>query len=161
MFKLLSKSRLLSWRLNSYLPYVGAGIRVTRISPDFQAIDVRMRLYKGNVNYVGTHFGGSLYSMTDPFFMLMLMENLGNDYIVWDKAAHIDFIAPGRGTVHANFRMEKAEIERVRQLAENGKPVLPEYTVHVIDDEGKTIACVHKTLYVRRKKRTITESQAS
>ena len=124
---LLTKTLKLRLFLNTYLPFLGAGIRVDHISDDFLAIDVRMPLYRGNKNYVGTHFGGSLYTMTDPFFMVMLMENLGKDYIVWDKAANIDFIAPGRGTVKAHFRLSEEEIERVRLAAESGKAVYPEY----------------------------------
>ena len=80
-----------------YPPYLGAGIRVTHVSHDFREIDVRMGLHWWNRNYVGTHFGGSLYSMIDPFLMLMFLENLGRDYVVWDKAATIRFKTPGRG----------------------------------------------------------------
>lgn len=153
MFKFF-RSRTVKLRLflNSYLPLLGAGIKVDFISEDFLAIDVRMPLHRGNKNYVGTHFGGSLYAMTDPFFMLMLMENLGNNYIVWDKAASIDFIAPGRGTVKAHFRLTQDEIERVRLAAESGKAVLPEYTVEVLGEDGLVVSRVLKTLYVRKKK---------
>jgi acyl-coenzyme A thioesterase PaaI-like protein len=111
-----------------------------------------MPLYRGNKNYVGTHFGGSLYAMTDPFFMLMLLENLGKNYIVWDKAAHIDFIKPARGTVKAYFRLTQSEIERVRLAAESGKAVLPEYTIDILAEDGQVVARVLKTLYVRKKK---------
>ncbi len=149
---LQSKTLKLRLFLNTYLPFLGAGIRVDHISDDFLAIDVRMPLYRGNKNYVGTHFGGSLYAMTDPFFMVMLMENLGKDYIVWDKAAHIDFIAPGRGTVKAHFRLTQSEIERVRVAAESGKAVLPEYPIEVLGEDGLVVARVLKTLYVRKKK---------
>lgn len=151
MFEALPRHWLLKLRLNTYPPYLGAGVHVERISPDFLAIDVRMRLHRGNVNYVGTHFGGSLYSMTDPFFMLMMMENLGRDYIVWDKAARIDFVSPGRGTVRARFRLSRDEIERVRREAASGAPVRPEYLVEVAGDDGKVVARIHKTLHVRRK----------
>ncbi len=151
---LLTKTGRLRLFLNTYLPFLGAGIRIDFISADYLAIDVRMPLYRGNKNYVGTHFGGSLYAMTDPFFMLMLIENLGKDYIVWDKAAQIDFIAPGRGTVKAHFRLTKSEIERVRLAAESGKAVLPEYTVEVLGDDDTVVARVIKTLYVRKKKPT-------
>lgn len=88
--------------------------------------------------------------MTDPF--LMLMRQIGPDYIVWDKAATIDFIAPGRGTVHAQFHMPAAEVARLRDEAESGKAVLPQYRVEVLDGEGQRVASVLKTLYVRRKK---------
>ena len=149
---LFTKTRKLHFFLNTYLPFLGAGIRVEHISDDFLAIDVRMPLYRGNKNYVGTHFGGSLYAMTDPFFMVMLMENLGKDYIVWDKAANIDFIAPGRETVKAHFRLSKEEIERVRVAAESGNAVYPEYPIEVLGEDGLVVARVIKTLYVRKKK---------
>jgi hypothetical protein len=93
--------------------------------------------------------------MTDPFFMVMLMENLGKNYIVWDKAAHIDFIAPGRGTVKAHFRLSAEEIERVRLAAESGKAVYPEYPIDVLGEDGLVVARVLKTLYVRKKKPSI------
>ena len=85
--KLARKARLLRWAMNLYPPYLGAGVRVRQISADFRQVQVKMGLGWYNRNYVGTQFGGSLYSMTDPFFMLMIMENLGRDFIVWDKAA--------------------------------------------------------------------------
>jgi len=74
--------RHLRWLINLWPPFLGAGIRVTRLQPDWKAIDVEMKLRFWNANYVGTHFGGSLYAMTDPFYMLMLIENLGSDYVV-------------------------------------------------------------------------------
>lgn len=85
------KARLLRFAMNLYPPFLGAGIRVRHIAGDFREVRVRMGLNRLNRNYVGTQFGGSLYAMTDPFFMLMLMENLGRDYVVWDKAANIEF----------------------------------------------------------------------
>ncbi|WP_348240556.1 DUF4442 domain-containing protein, partial [Salmonella enterica] len=64
--------------------------------------------------YVGTQFGGSIYAMTDPFYMLMLMNNLGPDYIVWDKAASIRFRKPGRTDLFATFEITDAELNNVR-----------------------------------------------
>lgn len=138
-------------RLNLYPPFLGAGIRVERISDDFLAIDVAMGLRWFNRNYVGVHFGGSLYAMTDPFFMLMLMQNLGRDYIVWDQAAAIDFRRPGRGTVRARFRLTAVEIARLRAAAASGEALRPVYTVEVRDEDDTLVARVEKTLYVRRK----------
>ena len=100
--------------LRFWPPYLGAGVNVTFISPDFRKIKVEMKTRFWNKNYVGTHFGGSLYSMVDPFFMLMLMENLGKNYVVWDKAATIRFKKPGRGRVHAQFELMESEIEKIR-----------------------------------------------
>jgi Domain of unknown function (DUF4442) len=89
--------------VNLWPPFLGAGIRVIRIAPDMKAVDVEMKLRWWNANYVGTHFGGSLYAMTDPFYMLMLMANLGCDYIVWDKAGSIRYRRPGRARCARNF----------------------------------------------------------
>ena len=118
--QLARKARVLRWIMNLYPPYLGAGIWIRRIAPDFRQVEVRMALRWYNRNYVGTQFGGSLYSMTDPFYMLMLMENLGRDYVVWDKAASIDFIAPGRGPVFASFAIDQGFIDQVRECTAGG-----------------------------------------
>ncbi len=151
--KLARRARLLRLGLNLYPPYLGAGIRVREISPDFRRVRVRMGLGWYNRNYVRTQFGGSLYSMTDPFFMLMLMQLLGRDYIVWDKAASIDFISPGKGPVHAEFRIDDELLAQIRQHTADGDKYLPELRVEVRDDEGTLVAIVHKTLYIRLKPR--------
>ncbi len=136
--------------LNIYPPYVGAGVRV-RSSPDLRTFDVRMKLRWWNRNYVGTHFGGSLYSLCDPFFMLLLIEQLGRNYIVWDKAATIRFRRPGKGTVHATFHIPPEKVEEIRAAADRGGKVEPLFTVEVKDDRGNLVAEVEKLLYVRRK----------
>jgi len=100
--------------INFWPPFLGAGIRIRYISPDTKAVDVEMKLRFWNRNYVGTHFGGSLYSMTDPFFMLMLLDNLGPEYLVWDKAATIRFKKPGRGKVRAEFRLSDEQLDETR-----------------------------------------------
>ncbi|MGX5221352.1 DUF4442 domain-containing protein [Pseudomonas segetis] len=151
--KTARKARLLRWAMNLYPPYLGAGIRVRHISADFQRVQVKMGLGWYNRNYVGTQFGGSLYSMTDPFFMLMLMENLSRDYIVWDKAATIDFIAPGKGPVFAEFSIDDALLDTIRARTAKGEKYLPELQVEVRDGAGTLVAKVHKTLYVRLKPR--------
>src|SRR5205085_8214807 len=97
--------RLFRWGMNCWPPFLGAGIRVRRIAPDWREVDVAMGLRWYNQNYVRSHFGGSLYAMTDPFYMIMLMHALGPDYIVWDQVAQIEYIAPGKATVHARFRL--------------------------------------------------------
>ncbi len=137
--------------INFYPPMIGAGIRVTNIAPDFTWCDVEMKLRWWNKNVVGTQFGGSLYMMCDPFFMAILMTNLGNDYIVWDKAASIQFLRPGRSHVRAHFVIASEEIARVKALADGGGKVEPEYDVDIVDTDGTVVARVHKVLYVRRK----------
>jgi acyl-coenzyme A thioesterase PaaI-like protein len=138
--------------VNLYPPYLGAGIRVTRIAPDFSALDVRMGLHFWNRNYVGTQFGGSLYSMADPFFMVMLIELLGPGYVVWDKAASIRFRRPGRGTVRARFEIPRERVEEIRRAADEGDKVEPSFAVSLRDDDGQVVAEVEKLLHVRKKR---------
>lgn len=145
------QARLLRWAMNLYPPYLGAGIKVRQISADFREIQVSMGLKWYNRNYVRTQFGGSLYSMTDPFYMLMLMHNLGRDYIVWDKASSIDFVSPGRGTVHAEFKIDEAMLDTIRANTATGEKYLPKYHATVRDEQGTVVARVEKTLYIRRK----------
>ncbi len=135
--------------LNLYPPYLGAGVRV-RVAPDSRTFDVSMKLRWYNRNYVGTQFGGSLYSMCDPFFMLILIEALGPGYVVWDKAATIRFRRPGRGTVRATFTIPDDEIAAIRTLADSGEKIEPTFTTDVVDDTGAIVATVEKVLYVRR-----------
>ena len=148
---LMSPTRL-KWLLNLYPPYIGAGVRVVHLAEDFTSAEVVMPLRRWTRNYVGVHFGGSLYSMTDPFFMLLVMEQLGRDYIVWDQAAHVEFIAPGKGTVRACFEVTPAQVEEFRQQAASGAPIRPELVVEVKGEDGELVARVTKTLYIRKKK---------
>ena len=143
--------RALRWLLNLYPPYLGAGIRVLEVAPDWSLIRVRMGLRWFNRNYVGTQFGGSLYSMTDPFLMLMFLRGLGPGYVVWDKSASIEFLRPGRGAVYATFALSPADFAAARAATEGGNRHLPTFEVPIHDDGGELVARVHKTLYVRRK----------
>lgn len=146
----LAKPNLLRL-LNLYPPYLGAGVRVTHIAPDLRAIDVRMKLRWWNRNYVGTQFGGSLYSMIDPFFMLMYLENLGPGYIVWDKAAAIRFRRPGRGTVYARFRVTEDDLAAAREAVARDGRFQPTLTVQITDDDGELVAEVDKVLSIKPK----------
>ena len=116
-----------------------------------KAVDVEMKLRWWNANYVGTHFGGSLFAITDAFYMLMLMANLGRDYIVWDKAASIRYRKPGRGTVRAEFRLTDAQLDDIREKLKRLPKYEPTFKVEVKDEQGTVIAEVEKLLYMRKK----------
>ena len=139
--------------MNLWPPFLGAGIRVRSISADWSEAVVELRARWLNRNYVGTHFGGSLFAMTDPFFALLLMHRLGAQYLVWDQSARIDFVAPGRGTVSARFRLPEERVAAIRAEAAGGAKVLPEFEAEIRDRERALVASVHKTLYVRLKPR--------
>jgi len=137
--------------INLYPPYWGTGITVRSISPNFREIFVQMKMRWYNRNYVKTHFGGSLYAMTDPFFMIMLIHILGKEFVVWDKAAHIDFIKPDRGTVTARFVIQEEQIKTIIHNTLGGQKYFPEFTVDIENEAGEKVAHVVKTLYVRKK----------
>ena len=137
--------------MNLWPPFLGAGIRVTRLDPDWKAVDVEMKLRFWNSNFVGTHYGGSLYSMADPFYMLMLIENLGPDYVVWDKSAVIRFRKPGKGKVAASFRLTSAQLDAIRRELQTQEKLELEFVVEVKDDSGAVIAEVRKILHIRKR----------
>ena len=145
--------RLLRWAMNLWPPYLGAGIRVRSIAADWSEAVVELRERLSNRNYVGTHFGGSLFAMTDPFYALLLMHRLGERYLVWDRAASSEFAAPGRGTVRAHFFLTEERVESIRRQAAGGEKVLPEFEVEIRDAGGNLVARVRKTVYVRLKSR--------
>lgn len=133
-------------------PYRGASIRPRKI--DDHTIEVRMPLELTNTNYVGTQFGGSLYSMCDPFFMALLIKHLGPEYMVWDKSASIDFLRPGTGEVHAIFHISPEELNEVRSIVERERKTIRHYEVEVKGEQGEVVALVKKELYVRKMKTT-------
>ena len=145
------RKRILFRLIRFFPPYLGAGISLRDLDPDLRYLEVQMKLWPWNRNYVGTHFGGSLYSMCDPFYMLMLIERLGRGYIVWDKAATIRYLSPGRGTMRARFELPDEEVERIRRALETEPKIEPRYVVEVKNDAGEVIARVEKTLYIRKK----------
>ena len=138
--------------MNLWPPFFFNSIAVTEITSDWSRVSVRLRLRSWNRNYIGTHFGGNLFAMTDPFCVLMLLHRLRSDYVVWDKAANIEFIAPGRGDVYATFNIDDETIDSLRNEAAEGEKVLRWFEVDVVDKQGKLIAKARKQLYIRRKR---------
>lgn len=137
--------------MNYWPPFWGAGIHIDRISKDFLEVDVSLKLRFWNRNYVGTQYGGSLYSMTDPFYMLMLIELLGKGYIVWDKEANIKFKKPGMTKVYAQFRLTREQIEGFKDELKSKSKIEPTLQVLIKDEEGTVIAEVDKLIYIRKK----------
>lgn len=140
------------YMFNHFAPFQGAGIVIDKLDLKNYHIRVKMPLTRQNKNIVGVHFGGSLYAMVDPFYMSLLMHHLGSKYIVWDKAANIEFLTPGRSTVYADFRLNAEEINTIKELADNFAPVYRNYEINILDESGSRVAKVSKTLYIRRKK---------
>ena len=138
--------------LRFYPPYLGAGVSVKHINEDMTSITVQMKMRFWNRNYVGTHFGGSLYSMCDPWYMFILLEHLGKECVIWDKGAEIDFVSPGKGTMTATFEIDHQTIEQLREQAQDNQKHLPVFHTSVFDEDGQVVATVKKILCVRKKR---------
>ena len=146
------KSRNLRRYVNLWPPMLFSGIRVEHLGDDWRSARVRLKLRWYNRNYVGTQFGGSLFSMVDPWWMILVMECLGRDYVVWDQAGEISFVAPGREDVFAEFKVEEAVLDELRAATANGEKALRWFETEVRTAGGEVIARVRKQIYVRRKR---------
>ncbi len=152
----MSLLKISSWKFKALIkfwpPFLGANIRVTKISPDFRETETRMKLTKLNSNFVGTHFGGNMFTMTDPLYMIMLIRVLGSDYIVWDKSSSIEFKKPGSTEIRASFRLTDEKLEEIIERTKDGSPYFAEFHTDILDTEDDVVASVNKTIYVRKKK---------
>jgi acyl-coenzyme A thioesterase PaaI-like protein len=137
--------------INLWPPLLAAGIQIKTLGADYRSVEVTLKLHWYNKNIVGTHFGGSIFAMTDPFYMLMLIENLGPDYTVWDKAASIDFKKPGLGTLTAHFAITEILLEKVKAETASGQKIIFDLPVDILNETNEVVASVIRTLYVRRK----------
>lgn len=158
--RMLSSPRGMTIGMSLWPPYLAAGVRVEEFSEDFRSVRVRLNKRPWTTNYVGTAFGGSMFSMSDPFWMLLLMRHLGRDHVVWDTRGEIDFRSPGTSTLHAEFSITDADLAEIRAEAAAGGKVLRWFTTDITDDDGTIVATVRKQIYVRRKKEAATKAAA-
>ncbi|MDJ0855176.1 MAG: DUF4442 domain-containing protein [Desulfobacterales bacterium] len=139
--------------INLYPPYIGAGVKVEHISADWRELRVSMTMRWYNRNYVGTHFGGSLYSMVDPHLMLLLLRLLGKDYLVWDQSAAIEFVKASKTKVTSIIRITDEDLEAIKRHTLNGDKHLAKFFLEIRDADAELIARVEKVIYVRKKRR--------
>lgn len=147
----LSSPKALATGMSLWPPFLGAGIRVQEISPDWRRVRVSIRARPWTSNYVGTVFGGTMLSATDPFWMLILMKNLGSEYTVWDRQVEARFRRPGRGHLYARFEMDEATLEELRHAAQSGERVLRWFDTEITDGDGALVATVRREVYLKRK----------
>ena len=138
-------------RINIYRPYLGMGVRVRSVSNDYTRFEVELRSRWYNRNLFGTHFGGSLYAMSDPFFVFIVTMNLGSGYIVWDKSASIDFLRPAKGPILGVFEIDKDRLAEIREEVDKLEKNTYHFEADLIDEAGQAVARVTKEVYVRRK----------
>ena len=146
------KSRRFRWGFNFFPCYRGTGGRVTYIADDFHEVRVKLPLNWRTRNYVGTIFGGSIYGAVDPIYMLMLINILGPEYVVWDKAAKIRFRKPGKSALYIDFRVSKDEVAEIKRMAADARSIDRVYELELKDKDGTVCAQIEKTLYISRKR---------
>jgi len=155
------RTRIDRWKFNLFPAYRGTGGRVTYIRHDWREVRVELPLSWRTRNYVGTIYGGSLYGAVDPMYMLMLIKNLGPDYVVWDKAATIRFRRPGRSLLTATFLLDQKVLDEIRTEITQAPKVDRVLTVNLIDQAGLVHAEVEKTIHISHRNRIRSESLAS
>ncbi|MGV1010074.1 MAG: DUF4442 domain-containing protein [Dermatophilaceae bacterium] len=149
--ELLDSPQRLRRVMNLWPPFVFAGIRVVDIAPDWSSAKVRLKLNLMTRNYVGTQFGGSMFSMTDPFWMILFIHRLGPDYVVWDQRAEIEFRRPGKTHLETEFVVDPVVVQQLRKAADQGEKVLRWFENDIVDKSGDVVARVRRQLYVRRR----------
>lgn len=144
--------RQLNRLMNLWPPLLGAGIRVQHITQDWTHARVKLVLNRFNRNQHGTAFGGSLGAMTDAFYALLLTNQLGEDYKVWDQAAHLEYVSPGTGTVYGVFEVPRDVAERIRARCDAGEKVLHWFELDLTLQDGTVVARARRQVYARKKR---------
>lgn len=149
---MIMKAGWLRFGMNLWSPFRATGIRVKRISSDYREVEVELALKWHSRNYIGTHFGGSLYAMTDPFYMVMLIHVLGPEYFVSHKSGEIEYLRATREKVHARFALDEATVADIKAHTAEGQKCLPRFEIEVKTAAGEVVARVAHTLYIRKRK---------
>src|SRR5487761_1983201 len=144
------RTRLTRWGFNWFPAYRETGGWVTYIASDWREIRIKLPHNIQTNNYVGTIFGGSMYAAVDPFYMIMLIQNLGKDFVVWDKAATIRFRKPGRATLYARFSLDEAELQAIREQSQTARSLDRVYRIDLLDAQGVLHAEIEKVIHIRR-----------
>lgn len=152
--------RRLAIGMSLWIPNLFAGIRVKRFAPDWTEAVVELHVNVFTRNYVKTAFGGSMSAMTDPYFFMLVMHQLGRDYVVWDTKGEIEFLKPGRGVLTARFSVPREKADELRDRTRGGTKVLEWFETEITDAAGDVVARVRREVYAREKER-VTRSQAA
>lgn len=155
---LFNKPNLLRLGLNIWPPFFFTGIKLARLDADYRYARTELKWRPWLLNANRTQYGGSMFSMTDPVYSILLMGALGSKYHVWDSYADINFVKPGKGKLIAEFIINDAIVDKIKQETSSGDKYFPEFTVHIKDETGELICEVKKRLYVRLKRQARPDS---
>lgn len=145
---------------NLHPAFRGTGGRVEYISPDLMHIRVRLPLLRRTRNFVGSIFGGSLFSVTDGVHVMMLLANLHRDVIVWDKAASIRYRKPAFSTLYVDFHLSSRDIDDIHQELDAHHETEKHFTIALKDQAGTVHTIVERTIYLADKAYYKTKARA-
>lgn len=138
--------------MNLWPPLLASSVRIERISPDFREFDITLKLRPWSRNLVGTQFGGAMFAMCDPWWMIGTLRSLGErDYTVWDRAGQIEFVSPGRGDVHTSIRITDEMLAEITAATADGSKHLIWCANDILAQDGTLVARHRKQLHIRRK----------
>jgi hypothetical protein len=150
--RFISKSKVLKYGFNLSPMYRRTSAKVVYISEDFLTIQIKLPFSYKNTNYVNTIFGGSMFSAVDPFPMTQLMNLIGGDYVVWDKAAEIYFRRPAREDLYADFIYTLEELDEIKQKAQEQNEFEIVKTTKLTNKDKSIVYCeVRKRVYIANK----------
>ncbi|MCB0327271.1 MAG: YiiD C-terminal domain-containing protein [Bdellovibrionales bacterium] len=135
--------------LHLYPPLMGAGVRIQILSHDPPRVRVSMPLRFYNSNMFGSHYGGSIFSMCDPFVPLILYYRLEKKCLVRDKHTEISFLKPGRGVISSIFDVSDEKMNEITATLDSHGKAEPIFTLDVVDEQGQCVAQVKKTIWIR------------
>ena len=151
--RFISKPKVLKFGFNLSPMYRRTSAKVIYISEDFLKIQIKLPFSYKNANYVNTIFGGSMFSAVDPFPMTQLINLIGDDYVVWDKAAEIFFRRPAKEDLYAEFTYTSEELNEIKKKAtENNEFEIVKKTKLTNKDKSIVYCEVRKTVYIANKK---------
>lgn len=136
---------------NLWPPFLFSGIKILKRSADSRHLTTKLKLRFWNANYLGTQYGGSIYSLVDPFYMVMLIKNLGPEYSVWDKAAQIRFLKPGRTDLFAEFTLTDDDLNAIRKTVQEQGKMDWFRKVEIKDKHGTLVAEVDKVISIKQR----------
>ena len=150
--KFISKSKVMKYGFNLSPMYRRTSAKVTYISEDFSKIQIKLPYSYKNANYVNTIFGGSMFAAVDPFPMTQLMNLIGDDYVIWDKAAEIFFRRPAKEDLYAEFTYSIEELDEIKQKAKANNEFEIIKTTQLTNKDKSIVFCeVRKKVYIANK----------
>ncbi|OSY87013.1 hypothetical protein WH52_13180 [Tenacibaculum holothuriorum] len=149
--KFFSEAQIFKYGFNISPMYRRSTGKVISITDDLKEVKIKIPLSYKNKNYVGSIFGGSLFSATDPIYMIQLLNILGDNYVVWDKSSEIKFKRPAKTNAYASFVFSDEEIEVIKQKVADKKEIDIVKTLHIVGENDTVFCEVSKVIYVADK----------